>query len=716
MPGIGTLLNLFGQLVKLPGKALSAAGKSIKTLPSKLQAAANEKVEGGLEEAFDGSGRISSLKSLLGNSGNTKTEARKLWQTINRGFIQPVTSKLPHFKYANADNLIKKPFKSLVQEAAKDRLERKKEKRETKHIVEHNNKQHQELKEKWKIARQQRNNTIDFNDNINRDFSQQYANDMRSLQDYYNVLLDQNASDKDKTEAEYKLEREKLETKYEQLNILQESLASIQKNFGKLAIVNENNFDVIQEQIANSADLSDTKQSDYNENIVSDIQYLQETNDNNAEVIVDAITEGQELQTETLNQLNSNIVEQNLQQDKNLEEALQTIEQQQKERHIQQMYVLNNMGAELVAAEQQRNAQSSEQAYIYNKFMKKQKEFKLSIPNMLIGGIFGVLNSFLKALANPEQVVDALATTVGSFAAEMLSLIQFIVGNSMYGLGHLFAKFASPINSFLAKIFPPDFARSLMIDKDLVKNMVSTAQYLPKQFSSLGMPDMLVMPPPEIVGIKDDSITNNMAAGLWNLQNNFVDTVKALPDKIKADWEAAEGISGVAQFIGSYAAPALMLPLAAMMPPLIPVALGTLGAKTLTLAGGISREYDAKEGKWVSKVDKVEKYGDVPEIDTKVLSNSKDKNINTKVLPQAQRTKAQTNNVKIQTPKIELEPIIDKNQVLEQSLQTQSANSQETDDVDSLEAEKAPIHIDNSTNNYNTFITQQQDKQIAAGV
>ena len=78
--------------------------------------------------------------------------------------------------------------------------------------------------------------------------------------------------------------------------------------------------------------------------------------------------------------------------------------------------------------------------------------------------------------------------------------------------------------------------------------------------------------------------------------------------------------------------------------------------------------------------------------------------------------KAQTNNVKIQAPKIELEPILDKKQVVEQSLQTQSANSQETGDVDSLEAEKAPIHIDNSTNNYNTFITQQQDKQIAAGV
>lgn len=549
IPGIGTLLNLVSKTVQLPVKALGKAAGRFGKIPaqlresvSNLQESADAKIEGGIGDLLDTNGAISTLKDMAGGGRGVKENARSLWQTINRSFIKPLTKPLPNFKFVNTQNLIQKPFQERMRQKAKERLEQKKSSRPVRERRPEDT-QHYDLKEKWKNERKNRNSNLVFNLSENSNLNEQHVAENRYLQDYYRTLLDKEVSENDKLEAALRYEREKLDIKYNQLQILQDSLNSIQANFGKLAVFTDNSFDTVQEQIAVSADLSDKKQSLYNENLASDIEYLQTNNDNNAEVIVDAITESQDMQEATLEQLNQ-LEENNQGRNERLGEALETIEQQQYERHVQQMYVLDNIGTEIVSAAQRQEEQHTEQQYVYSKFAKNQKKNDFSLPRLIVGGILGVLTTFFRALADPQQVVSTLADTAGSFVAEVLSTIQLLVGNGVYGIANIYTSLYSPLQQLLHKFLGTygDNIMKLFPGREFIQTSLQAAKWLPNQFSGLGMPDMIILPEPKLADIPKEQRNEALEFAFWKFSQDpvhFIDyifdkNIAKLQDKITA--------------------------------------------------------------------------------------------------------------------------------------------------------------------------------------
>lgn len=680
IPAVGTVLKFVGSAFKIPAKALKTATKTIKDLPAKIQA--NEEARG--EDR-------SSLLSMIGRATDTKANARKLWNTLNKNYISPITKPLPSLKFVNAENLIKKPLREQAKESAKEQLQKNRPTREKRERTFRSNIRHQDLKEKWKQERRQRNSELRFDEVYSPNIERQKDIEYRQLEDFYDILLDQNATETDKIKAELKLEQEKLNHKYQQLELLQDSLLAIQKNFGKLAVFNENSFDALQDQIAASAEIADSKQTFYSENISSDIENLQVSNDNNAEIIVGAIEEGQKLQAETLDQL-STMEEQAINRDSQIGEALQIVEQQQKERHIQQMYVLNNIGAEIVAAEQQQRAQKTERDYLYDKFTKKQKKEKSSLLKMFLGGVMGIMSSFLNALANPQHIVETMAETAGSFVAEVLSLLQLIFGNTVYGLGHVYAWFNKPIKALLSHFFSEESLGFLPNQKKL-DELLQVSQVIPRTIG-MGMPDMIILPKPDMTS----ETSKLVSKGVSNLLTSPIKTIASLPGQIiddireaksKGFWETAKTVMGHSGTIGGL----LALPPLMMTPVGIPAAVA-LATKIASQAG---------------KIDFNQKAQNTDEQQTAIKGNT----IKVPALPdplESMEKKPPKNNIDVKE--------------LTTPSNSKPSNKQSQDDDDrkkDVDPELAMLegggnYIDNSTTNniFQTYTTQQE-KQFGAG-
>ena len=711
IPAVGTILKFVGSAFKIPAKAFQVTAKGSKNLAAKIKAAAS---------SHDPEER-GSLLGMIGRATDPSKNSRKLWNALNKGFVSKITDPLPSTKFIKPANLINKTTGDYYREGArnllgrtqaKEELRRQKDtrekRRERKEYYGENTK-HQDLKERWKQDRRQRNGELRFEETYSPNLERQQDIENRQLQDYYDVLLNQNASEIDKIRAEYRHEQEKLDHKYEQLNILQESLTAIQKNFGRLAYYNENSFDAVQEQIATSAEIADNKQSYYNDNISSDLELLQNTNESNTEFLVDVIHEGHQLQEETLNQLNA-IEENGLLRDQQLSEALDSIEQQQRERHVQQMYVLDNIGAKVIAVEQQQRAQKTEQAYIYDKFNKKQQKTQDSLFNMMMGGIMGLLSSFMNALANPQRIVETMAETAGSFVAELLSVVQFVFANTVYGLGHMYAWTAKPLRAILSKFFDEDRVNGWLPDQEKLNDYMKIVDWLPNHIG-MGMPNMVILPMPDMSG----EMAGLFDRGLQNLMKAPLETIAQLPEKayndIKTSFEEDGFFKGVRK-VASYAIPLTSIPMLPIMPWMAPA----IATRIITTAGmPMPAKFEEQKAELAAQK--------AMEQANNLVMGSLPKQKATAALPPSQEelTAQGTIQPKAKVPTIDVVDVkaIEKNAYMSGIEKSKEIKEKKIDKVkeDFGRTDDAFHYIDNSTTNniFNTYV-RQRDKQFASGV